>query len=118
MPATSKKCGGSEGRQSTWGGMMALLSMMMVLPDERERRKSSRDQTCPGWYAEVDNQGNTATCTRYGLGKALANGFMEKKFVPGREIDIDQQKITEVLVNEHKVCKNQLETLEEAAKAA
>ena len=96
--------------------MMAFLSMMMVLPDERERRKSSRDP--PGWYAEVDNQGNTATCTRYGLGKALANGFMEKKFVPGREIDIDQQKITEVLVNEHKVCKNQLEKLEEAAKAA
>ena len=57
----------------------------------------------PGGFAKPDNQGKCETCTRYAMAKCVCNGFMTKKFVQGHEIDIDQEKITEVLLNEHKV---------------
>ena len=57
----------------------------------------------PEGFAKVDNQGKLGVCTRSGLSKALANGFMSKKFVSGKNIDIDQQVIMTALVNTHKV---------------
>ena len=55
-----------------------------------------------------DDQGNLGVCTRNALAKAIGNGFMqgvfvEKDFVSGKELDFDQNAITQVLVNEHKV---------------
>ena len=52
-----------------------------------------------------DDQGNLGVCTRHALAKAIGNGFMEKEFVPGKELDFDQSAITQILVNEHKVVK-------------
>ena len=57
----------------------------------------------PGGLAIPDNQGNLDVCTRTALAKAIGNGFMEKEFVPGEELDFDQTAITQILVNEHKV---------------
>ena len=54
-------------------------------------------------FAEGDDQGNSVLCTRYALSKATANGFMEKKFIPGQEIDFDQSSISAVLNNIPKV---------------
>ena len=57
----------------------------------------------PEGPAEPDDQGNLGVCTRNALAKAIGNGFMEKDFVPGKELDFDQNAITHALVNEHKV---------------
>ena len=54
-------------------------------------------------FAQLNDQGNSVLCTRYALSKATANGFMEKKFIPGQEIDFDQSSITAVLTNIPKV---------------
>ena len=58
----------------------------------------------PGATAVPDNQGVLDVCTGYSLGKAVVNGFMTEKFVADKIIDIDQGKVTSLLVNEHKVC--------------
>ena len=57
----------------------------------------------PEGFAIPDDQGNLDVCTRHALAKAIGNGFMEKEFVPGKELDFDQSAITQLLVNEHKV---------------
>ena len=57
----------------------------------------------PEGPAVPDDQGNLGVCTRTALAKAIGNGFMEKDFVPGKELDFDQSAITQILVNEHKV---------------
>ena len=57
----------------------------------------------PEGPAVPDDQGNLGVCTRTALAKAIGNGFMEKDFVPGKELDFDQSTITQILVNEHKV---------------
>ena len=43
----------------------------------------------PGATAVPDNQGVLDVCTGYSLGKAVVNGFMTKKFVADKIIDID-----------------------------
>ena len=50
-----------------------------------------------------DDQGKLGFCTRYALGKGIANGFMDKDFVLDREIDFDQKAVTFILVNEERV---------------
>ena len=57
----------------------------------------------PGGYASPDDQGNLGLCTRFSLAKAVSNGFMDKDFVPGQELDFHQTTISTLLVNEHKV---------------
>ena len=63
-------------------GNLALPDM----PDKEQRKKQ-------------DDQGYSVLCTRYALSKAVANGFMDKKFIPGQEIDFDQSSIATELVN-------------------
>ena len=57
----------------------------------------------PEGPAVPDDQGNLGVCTRTALAKAIGNGFIEKDFLPGKELDFEQNAITQVLVNEHKV---------------
>ena len=58
--------------------------------------------TRPEGHAMPDDQGKLGFCTRYALGKGIANGFMDKDFVLDKEIDFDQNAITCILVNEEK----------------
>ena len=82
-----------------------------TLQDERQRTKHiygwrEMDTVMninPEGPATPDDQGNLDVCTRTALAKAIGNGFMEKDFVPGEELDFDQSAITQLLVNEHKV---------------
>ena len=62
----------------------------------------------PGGYASPDDQGNLGLCTRFSLAKAVSNGFMDKDFVPGQELDFHQTTISTLLVNEHKVLSGKL----------
>ena len=57
----------------------------------------------PEGPAMPDDQGNLGVCTRNTLAKAIGNGFIDKDFLPGEELDFEQNTITQVLVNEHKV---------------
>ena len=57
----------------------------------------------PEGNALPDDQGKLGFCTRYALGKGIANGFMDKDFVLDREIDFEQNAITFILVNEERV---------------
>ena len=50
-----------------------------------------------------DDQGKLGFCTRYALGKAIANGFMDKDFVQDLELDFDQNAIIAILVDKEKV---------------
>ena len=59
----------------------------------------------PEGGAAPDDQGNLGVCTRNALAKAIGNGFIDKEFEPGKELDFDQSAISHVLVNEHKVVK-------------
>ena len=57
----------------------------------------------PRGFAILDNQGEeTGLCARLATSKAISNGFMEKEFVPGKELDFVQGEIKSALVNEHK----------------
>ena len=47
--------------------------------------------------ADVDDQRNLEICSIMSLGKAMANGFMTKKFVDGTEVDFNQNTITTLL---------------------
>ena len=58
--------------------------------------------THPEGNAIPDDQGKLGFCTRYALGKAIANGFMDKDFVKNRELDFDQNVISGILVNNEK----------------
>ena len=57
----------------------------------------------PSGFATPDDQGNLGLCTRFALAKAIANGCMEKYFPEGQELDFDQGRIAEHLVNLHQV---------------
>ena len=57
----------------------------------------------PGGLAAPDDQGNLGFCSRYALGKAAANGFMEGKFDPHQKLDFDQSHIAIAIVNYDKV---------------
>ena len=58
----------------------------------------------PVGYANIDDQGrDLGLCTRFSVAKAISNGFMEKDFVDGKELDFGQQEAATLLVNEHKV---------------
>ena len=50
-----------------------------------------------------DDQGKTGYCTRFALALAIRNGFLDKGFYPGQELDFWLNATSQVLVNEHKV---------------
>ena len=58
------------------------------------------DYLPPGNYPEPDFQGDLEECSRFALGKAIASGFMRKKFVIGQSIDVAQKEVIAVLCNE------------------
>ena len=64
---------------------------------------ASASSTIPGGLAAPDDQGNLGFCSRYALGKAAANGFMEGKFDPHQKLDFDQSHIVTLIVNSDKV---------------
>ena len=57
----------------------------------------------PGHVAVPDDQGNLGFCSRFALGKAAGNGFMERKFKPHEQIDFDQGHIVTAIVNSDEV---------------
>ena len=57
----------------------------------------------PGGLAAPDDQGNLALCSRFALGKAVANGFMVKKFPPNQKLNFDQSHIATAIVNSDEV---------------
>ena len=57
----------------------------------------------PGHLAVPDDQGNLGFCSRFALGKAIGNGFMERKFKPYKQIDFDQSNIVTAIVNSDEV---------------
>ena len=52
-----------------------------------------------------DDQGKTGYCTRFALALAIRNGFLDKGFYPGQDLEFWQNATSQVLVNEHKVGK-------------
>ena len=65
---------------------------------------ASASSTIPGGLAAPDDQGNLGFCSRYALGKAAANGFMEGKFDPHQQkLNFDQRVIVNLIVNLDKV---------------
>ena len=63
---------------------------------------ASASSAIPGGLAAPDDQGNLPLCSRYALGKAAANGFMEGKF-NHQKLDFDQRDIVTLIVNSDKV---------------
>ena len=51
---------------------------------------------------ECVTSGDLATCTSHALGKCVVDGFMRGTFVPGRQVDFNQDVVVQVLLNEHK----------------
>ena len=49
------------------------------------------------------DQGKTGYCTRFALALAIRNGFLDKGFYPGQDLEFWQNATSQVLVNEHKV---------------
>ena len=72
----------------------------MNLSEEGENIEAS--SIAPGARPIPDDQGDLEVCTRFAISKAIVDGFMRKMFVRGREVDIDQDQVTMVLLNEHK----------------
>ena len=64
---------------------------------------SAIGQGPPGHVAVPDDQGNLGFCSRFALGKAIGNGFMERKFQPHEQIDFDQSHIVTAIVNSDEV---------------
>ena len=62
----------------------------------------AQPSAAPGARPIPDDQGDLEVCTRFAISKAVVDGFMRKMFVRGREVDIDQDQVTMVLLNEHK----------------
>ena len=56
----------------------------------------------PGALPVPDDQGQLELCVRFALAKAIIDGFMRKKFVPGVVIDLHQVAVRCALNNEHK----------------
>ena len=57
----------------------------------------------PGGMAAPDDQGNLGFCSRFALGKAVANGFMVRKFDLHQQLDFDQRDISNLIVNTDEV---------------
>ena len=64
---------------------------------------ASASSAVPGGLAAPDDQGNLGFCSRYALGKAAANGFMEGKFAPHQQLDFVQRDIATAIVNADEV---------------
>ena len=56
----------------------------------------------PGSPAYPNNQGLLRTCTVHGIAKGIVDGFMDGRFVRGKSVDIDQEEVTQILLNVHK----------------
>ena len=69
---------------------------------EEEDEEFESQEIAPGGFGVPDDQGTLDVCTRFALSKAIAEGFMKKITVRGKQIDIDQDVITNVLLNEFK----------------
>ena len=63
----------------------------------------ARSKGPPGGLAAPDDQGNLGFCSRFALGKAVANGFMVRKFDPSQQLDFDQSHIINAIVNTDEV---------------
>ena len=66
------------------------------------RKQHGHGSQTVGALPVPDNQGQLELCVRFALCKAIIDGFMRKKFVPGVVIDLEQGATTQVLNNEHK----------------
>ena len=64
---------------------------------------SSEAPPAPGGPAAPDDQGNLGICSRFVLGKAIANGFFVLKFDPNQKLDFDQSNISTAIVNTDEV---------------
>ena len=72
----------------TLGEASSFLEKLLVTPPEGRFR---------------DDQGRTGYCTRFAIGLAIRNGFLDKNFFDGQELYFSQNATSQVLVNEHKV---------------
>ena len=54
----------------------------------------------PGQPAKPDDQGESETCTRYAVSKAVTQGLDDCTY--GYKIDVDQENVTASLVNKDK----------------
>ena len=58
--------------------------------------------TAPGAFPTPDFQGMYETCTSHAVAKTILNGYQMGKFTNGLSIDMDQNVVTQVLLNEIK----------------
>ena len=63
----------------------------------QRKNKNGLEEVLPSGRAVPSDQGIYKTCTRHALGKAIVDGFQNKIF-DSREIDFDQDKVTDVLI--------------------
>lgn len=87
--------------------MLSLLSLLLVYYTNVVGQVFKEDDLAdfdppPGAAPIPDDQGNLEVCTRFAISKAVVDGFMKKKFIWGKEIDIDQRQVVMTLINEHK----------------
>ena len=52
-----------------------------------------------GVWPEKDDQGKQRTCSIFALTFAILNGFMRREFLPGTEVDYDQEAVKHALLN-------------------
>ena len=52
-----------------------------------------------GEWPQKDVQGLQRTCSIFALTFAILNGFMRRKFLPGTEVDYDQEAVKHALLN-------------------
>jgi len=53
----------------------------------------------PGAYPKPDDQGNSNTCTRFAISKAIVAGYHDGTWTSGQSIDLDQTWVSSALVN-------------------
>ena len=63
----------------------------------RWKFRNDLNEVFPSGRAVPSDQGIYKTCTRHALGKAIVDGFQNKIF-DSREIDFDQDKVTDALI--------------------
>ena len=63
----------------------------------RWKFRKDPNEAFPSGRAVPSDQGIYKTCTRHALGKAIVDGFQNSIFY-SREIDFDQDKVTDVLI--------------------
>ena len=71
----------------------ALLDLL----DEPLLEEQFEDEP-PCGFAHPDNQGPYNHCTRYALSKGIVDGCMRKIFVRNKEVDFDQEQVTDELL--------------------